>query len=1115
MTASSSVAEGRRQPVESQFSDEDLWQIVNRSATLHDRLSGRFIPANEALESASEIDDRLKRWQAVFGNNPAILDRRLQWEGHDRTSIRGLLGGVKLNDRELPSWALTLKFCITRTPALAKAGREAFLFALGSQPMPFEEVFFPYVLAGSELLERRTGQKYLRLMAGAREASQRGLLARLTSISSATLESEYTVFREVRASLWRLEAASLQANLNHTNYKEFVQSLLGDGLRAFFLRYPVLGRLVGTAVTLWLDSLEELIARLDRDLERISGELGWGKPTGNVAKLEIWLSDRHHGGRTVMLLTFESGLKVIYKPKCIALEKAFSEWLDWLAGQGLDLRFRPLRVVSMESYGWVECIAHRPCLNKAEAERYYLRAGMLLCVAHAMEATDCHHENIIAEGEFPQWVDLETLMQSPVRPQESQGNMSAPILASTLLAKSVLKTLLLPQWIFDNAGNSYDVSGLVSQSSSAAVPMLRNMNSDYMFLSYEAPKIKPLTNQPCLPDGDPLPASDFVEELIAGFRKMYRFLLERQELLSSPDGPLKVFAGQRIRFVLRPSRVYGLIMKRSLRPEFLRDGMDRSIQIDALAQPFARFGKKLPSWGTVETDHRSLEQMDVPYYSTYSDSRDLHWKEGAGEAGKNIIFPEYLSGQGFSEMLGHFRSMNESDLELQEQFIRTSFYAYTATEGASVPEFVVASEHGVDSDEIVTVDELLEEALLIGRQLSKTAIRASDGSAAWMGMNIILGTERYQFQAIGDSLFAGSTGVALFLAALGKKSGDAIYRDLALAAIQPIRATLGGSYLDLWSRGLGAGGFSGVPSVAYGFAMIGRLLGEESLLNDAIRVANSLSSEMVVQDKLRDVVLGTAGAVLALLVVYECTGERSLLESAISCGDKLLQERVSGGFGLRAWNTIRDRPLTGFSHGAAGIAYALFRLSHESGFSRFAEAAAEAVAFERNLFLPAQGNWPDLRFMPDGQGRPRCMVTWCHGASGIALSRLALGSMFGCQDFNDEAGIGMKTTHDAGSVYVDHLCCGKLGRAAILERGGRRLNRPDWRSRARGLTRSTIDAAREHKNYALFWNLPRTLPNPGLMQGVAGIGYHFLDFAESLEGRTSTLPEILLLRGSL
>ncbi|HVY69811.1 MAG TPA: DUF4135 domain-containing protein, partial [Verrucomicrobiae bacterium] len=408
---------------------------------MHDRLSGRYVPDDVTSELAAEIDERLDRWQsALGGGSPGVLDRRLAWDGHDRRSIRPLLGRVKLARGEpAPAWAEILRRCMNRAASFAESSREEFSFVDGNAPMPFEEVYLPFVAASQELLETRAGASLAHFSAGARRNMQLGLLARLTSISSAALDLEYAIFREERASLWRLEAAVLGRSPSRQIYEKFVQALLRDGLLDFYQKYPVLGRLAGTAIQLWLDALVEMIARFNKDLPQIEGVFHGGAPAGAIEHLQLWLSDRHHGGRTVMRATFTSGLQIIYKPKCIRLEREFSNLLGWLSKEDLDLPFAPLKVLSMEGYGWVECARHRPCQNEAEARRYYLRAGMLLCLAHAMEATDCHHENLLADGEFPQWVDLETLMQCPTRPQDGSEKPSAPTLANALLAKSVLK----------------------------------------------------------------------------------------------------------------------------------------------------------------------------------------------------------------------------------------------------------------------------------------------------------------------------------------------------------------------------------------------------------------------------------------------------------------------------------------------------------------------------------------------------------------------------------------------------------------------------------------------------------------------------------------------------
>src|SRR5438270_801706 len=83
-------------------------------------------------------------------------------------------------------------------------------------------------------------------------------------------------------------------------------------------------------------------------------------------------------------------------------------------------------------------------------------------------------------------------------------------------------------------------------------------------------------------------------------------------------------------------------------------------------------------------------------------------------------------------------------------------------------------------------------------------------------------------------------------------------------------------------------------------------------------------------------------------------------------------------------------PLTGFSHGTAGISWALLELAAKTGEQRFQAAALSGIAYERALFSASAGNWPDLR-VPDTDANPEpgvFPVAWCHGAPGIGLARL-------------------------------------------------------------------------------------------------------------------------------
>ena len=93
---------------------------------------------------------------------------------------------------------------------------------------------------------------------------------------------------------------------------------------------------------------------------------------------------------------------------------------------------------------------------------------------------------------------------------------------------------------------------------------------------------------------------------------------------------------------------------------------------------------------------------------------------------------------------------------------------------------------------------------------------------------------------------------------------------------------------------------------------------------------------------------------------------------------------------------LGKQPLAGFSHGVAGIAYALLELAVATGDERYRTAALAALDYERALFDAVHQNWPDLRETQTlktetNSAQGSVFVTaWCHGAPGIGLSRLAM-----------------------------------------------------------------------------------------------------------------------------
>ena len=98
---------------------------------------------------------------------------------------------------------------------------------------------------------------------------------------------------------------------------------------------------------------------------------------------------------------------------------------------------------------------HEPCLDLEAVARYYWRAGCLLCLLYAISAIDFHAKNLLACGEYPVPIDLETLCLPDLK--DSLSEVAFP------MRRSVLRIGLLPEWQDIGSGKAaMDFSGFGS-----------------------------------------------------------------------------------------------------------------------------------------------------------------------------------------------------------------------------------------------------------------------------------------------------------------------------------------------------------------------------------------------------------------------------------------------------------------------------------------------------------------------------------------------------------------------------------------------------------------------------------------------------------------------------
>lgn len=1104
---------------------EDLLHIVIQARFLSEYLSDPHLPTAVSATDRQRADERVAHWcQVVAEGNQVKFQNRLRWDDLCVDQVRTALGATLWpNGKELPIWTETLNEIIQSTKNYVVENKISTGSDVEAQ-MPFEHILLPVIYVARRQLLASLGYDSLSpttlplqlFTEQAYIALERSLLIRLANLSVRTLDFEFSNYRPQGQTLLTLLVGELPGEPSKIYYNAFVQRLLSDGLFTFFQKYPVLGRLFSITVNFWVEATTEFIKRLLSDLSDIqcvfacsANRMEGGQELGKITKINTSLSDPHHQGRSVIALVFESGLKLVYKPKNLDIEIAFTQLLEWCNRHDELLSLKVLKVLSRQAYGWVEYVEHSPCRTKTAVQNFYYRAGMLLSLLYILRGTDCHHENLVANDEDLVLVDMETLLHHDMNPVVNHAETTQiGRTADEQFWDSVLRTGLLPRWDFGKDNRiAYDVSGLGSISAQEVpwkVAEWKSINTDNMHVLYENATMPINANAPIL-DGGVQSPNEYLAELTDGFQGMYRFLLRNRHHLLGPDSPLTVFQGQRVRFVFRPTRVYAAVLQHLLDPTFLQSGVDWGIELDILSRAFLASQTKPVIWSILHAEIAAVEQLDIPYFGATTNS-DVLVVESTD------VIKNCFKGSSYAQCMDRLKKLSEKDLTHQVDIIRDSFYARVArisrsTQGLTVTDLAEDKNPEIQSP-ILTRAELFQEARQIAASIRDRAIEGADSSINWIGMGYIPDANRFQLQPLAENLYDGRCGVALFLAALDYVTGEYHYQDIILRALQSLRSVLQSSDTELsrkFARRLGVGGAIGLGSVVYCLTKIGQFLKDTALLENALMAVDLMIPEDVSTERQFDVVEGAAGAILGLLPLHRITHESSVLSKATTFGDYLATHYLSVNGYPKGWKSIAANPQTGFSHGAAGIAYALLQLYSVTGTQTYLDVAQAAIAYESSTFVHSINNWPHFSSANENEDLPEYRVSWCGGAPGIGMARLGGLSMYRTAEIEQQIDAAIQTTQNFGWQGVDHLCCGNFGRIDVLVLAGQKLSRPDLHEFAHRKATWAVKRAKQNGGYQLFADLPHSVFNPVFFQGMAGIGYELLRLA-----MPTALPSALL-----
>lgn len=1022
---------------------------------------------NERLQSGNEKGsgpDRYGKWMEAGGFNESSLMLKLAPLNLDREMFKQLL-----SEKDEPSLIGEPKWIIKLEQILQCDWNEE----IGSNEINYDiyqNSFFPFFVPFLQYAKARltAGLEELDSSVGAEESLfGKTLLPSMLRTLHKHLQmlSVRTLISELHIAKW---GGELNGNTPEDRYCHFEATLDDPAKRRELLEiYPVLGRLMTEAVMRNLTVNLEALTRFTKDLPAIRMAFNHGKD--KLAALHADAGDSHKDGRTVMIFEFESGFKLVYKPRSMDLDRHFNQFLLWVEERGYSLPLKAPLLLDRSGYGWQEYIAYRECLTEEELKRFYYRQGGYIALLYFFRSSDFHFENIIASGEYPVLIDLETLFSNHLDLFKESRVLTN---TSIELHESVFGSLMLPVRFSRDMPIDLDMSALGGEGGQESRKIttwgITGFGTDDMQLVQYPVIMEGRQNLP-LKDGKKASATDYIDDISSGFQEMYELFMANQLELLSDSGPIAVFREDHVRHVIRPTRNYTRFLTAGTHPDFLQNGLDR----EQLFDHFWLATKRVDKFADfIRFECEDLMKQDVPYFSFQFGGTSLFDSRGSE-------IDSFYSQSSMDLVFDRVKNLSENDCSKQMRYIRMSVMTLLKKPESHKP---MGTAYLNEEHPVPQADEFLKAAAEIGDELVQTAFYDEENhEAVWIGLSL----DQHGgliCSPLGPGLYDGTLGIILFLAQLSEETGNPVYRHYAEAGLAGVTKVISES-----AEPLSISAYHGYASVQYTLASLGVIWKDQGLIDRAYSYHTKIK-ELAEKNETADFLGGTAGALLATLQMYRLTSQKEALDTAEYLGECLVpyvKEKLEEGM----W--------TGLSHGASGYAWPLLELFKETGNRTYYELAESLIDFEQANFLPSEQNWKDLRGQ-EGKTQP---VFWCHGAPGIGLARkkmlegLESGTLN--EKLSEDLTAAIDKTRFAGFGVSHSLCHGDFGNLDILlsAAGG---DVSGWRK----IGKSSLDFG---KQTGWSYGLHEKAELLGLMLGLAGIGYGLLRLWNPL------LPSVLAL----
>ena len=391
---------------------------------------------------------------------------------------------------------------------------------------------------------------------------RRHLQQRLERITGPCLELEWTSFK---LAMNALGVAPPDAG---SRRRMFLRERPWDRLALLFQRFPVLPNLWRLAICQWRGHVIEVLQRARKDGPALARFFSSNFFQRTITNIRLNLSDTHNGGRSVALLEFSDGHRIIYKPRSGKSELAWSALLALMNRNGFQPKLQVPRILLRKGYYWMEYAQPASCASRAAVCRFFERMGALIAAAYLLKAVDCHRENVIAAGENPVLVDIDALWHvSPLTRTQSPVDL---LYRTGFFPTSKRKSLQSRSSVLGKATTGTHLARITDH---------------------------------------PVSAARYPNEIVAGFARAWVCILGTPGRRTAFLRIVRRILAQERRWIYRATATYATILRTSIQPSALLSATAR--------EAFLRRGcsRNGVSKAVIDAEIRALRHLDIPYFT--------------------------------------------------------------------------------------------------------------------------------------------------------------------------------------------------------------------------------------------------------------------------------------------------------------------------------------------------------------------------------------------------------------------------------------------------------------------------------------------------------------------